>query len=126
MKLCIPVKDKNRLESVVYSHFGSASAFLLYDTEKAELKTIDNSDQNHSHGACQPLNSLMGQDVEVVIVGGIGARAINKLNAQGIRVFQSQEGTAKQNIDLFKQDSLTELTVENACTHHGHEGGCGE
>jgi len=124
LKLCIPVKNSNGLESEVYSHFGSASAFIIYDTEKKDFIISNNADKQHLHGQCQPLNSLNGNNVNVVIVGGIGQRAIMKLNALNIKVFKSESGTVKENIDWFLNSRLEEFSPEYACEHHGQGNGC--
>jgi len=124
MKLCIPIQENNGIESQVYSHFGSATAFMIYDSETSKYQIIDNSDQNHTHGACNPINSINGQNINVVLVGGIGARAIEKLNARNIKVFQTVKETAKENIELFKNSQLQEMTIQEACAHHNHGGGC--
>jgi len=118
MKLCFPVEQKEGLESSVYSHFGSAPAFLIFDTNSKEEIIIDNSNMNHVHGACNPIQTIGGSNVDAVIVSGIGGGAISKLNANNIKVFQSVQGTVQLNIDLFNKSSLPELTMEHACTQH--------
>lgn len=123
MKLCIPIKEKNGLESRVYSHFGSASAFLLYDSKTDEHEILDNSNQHHAHGGCQPLESINDKNVDAVLVGGIGAGAISKLNARNIKVYQAVNDTVQINVDMFKKSQLPELTAEDACRHHNHGGG---
>jgi predicted Fe-Mo cluster-binding NifX family protein len=120
MKLCIPIKENNGLNSEVYSHFGSAPAFLIFDTNSKEEIVIDNSNMNHVHGACNPIQTIGGSNVDAVIVGGIGGGAISKLNANNIKVFQSVHGTVQLNIDLFNKSSLPELAMEHACTQHNH------
>ena len=120
MKLCIPIEQTNGLESKVYSHFGSAPAFLIFDTNSNEEIIIDNSNKNHVHGACNPIQTIGGSNVDAVIVGGIGGGAISKLNANNIKVFQSVQGTVQSNIDLFNKSLLPELTIKDACTQHNH------
>ena len=124
MKLCIPIKKNKDLDSEVYSHFGSASAFIIYDTENQDFVLTNNADKQHLHGQCQPMNSLADKNVDAVIVGGIGERAILKLNAMNIKVYKSESGTVKSNIELFHNSALMELTPEYACAHHGHGNGC--
>lgn len=118
MKICIPSEQDQGLESLAYSHFGSAPYFILYDTDTGTLKVHRNADEHHAHGACQPLKALVGEPVDAVIVGGIGARAIGGLNRLGIRVYQSVPGTVKENIDRFKKNELPELTPDQGCGHH--------
>lgn len=124
MKLCIPIKENNGLKSEVYSHFGSSSAFVIYDTNNQDFELLNNFDQHHVHGQCHPLNSINSKNIGAVIVGGIGARAINKLQAENIKVFQSEPGTVELNINLFNKSLLKELTDKDACVHHSSSNGC--
>jgi predicted Fe-Mo cluster-binding NifX family protein len=118
MKLCFPVEQNDGLASSVYSHFGSAPAFLIFDTNSKEEIIIDNSNKDHVHGACNPIQTIGGSNVDAIIVGGIGGGAISKLNANNIKVFQSVQGSVQLNIDLFNTALLRELTIKDACTHH--------
>lgn len=122
MKVCFPVETNKGLESAVYGHFGSAATFVVYDTETNTVDTISNQDLGHEHGMCNPLKALDGKSVQAIVVGGIGAGAISKLNAMGIKVYKAGEGTVENNITLLKSNSLSELTINNACNQHG---GCG-
>ncbi|MFH1077188.1 MAG: NifB/NifX family molybdenum-iron cluster-binding protein [Pseudomonadota bacterium] len=119
MKICIPVQENNGMESIVYGHFGSAPFFIMHDTGTGETKEITNKNQHHEHGACQPVATLGGEAVDAVIVGGIGAGAIMGLNANGIKVYKSIEGTIKNNITALEKGELSELMAHNACSHHG-------
>ncbi len=99
MKICIPTQEDKGVNSVAHGHFGSAQRFIIHDSEKDETISVLNNNQHHAHGACHPLQALGGESVDVVVVGGIGRRALQGLNAMGIKVFQSMEGTAQNNID---------------------------
>lgn len=123
MKLCIPIEEDKGLESIPYGHFGSAPMFMLFDTESNETKVIDNRDQHHAHGDCHPMKNLDGENIDIVLVGGIGGRAIARLNEIGIKVYRSTQGTIQENINHYRNKGLTELTPADACRHHGH--GCG-
>ncbi|CUP36034.1 dinitrogenase iron-molybdenum cofactor [Clostridium baratii] len=122
MKICIPVKENNGLESIPYNHFGSAPFFLVVDTETNDVTAIDNGDLNHEHGKCQPIKAIGGADIDVVLVLGIGAGAINKLNSMGVKVFKANPTSLKENIDLFNANKLLEFSPANSCTGHncGH------
>ena len=84
MRICIPTQQDEGLEGLPYSHFGSAPYFIVHDTETKQTWTIENGDENHAHGACNPLKALAGDRVDAIIVGGIGGRAIAGLNGLGI------------------------------------------
>ncbi|MCG8616038.1 MAG: diguanylate cyclase [Desulfobacterales bacterium] len=123
MKLCFPVKTDNGLKSKIFGHFGSAPCFVVFDTEDASIFTINNQDLGHVHGQCNPMKALDGQVVDVVVVGGIGAGAIRGLNNKGITVYKAGEGDIETNIQHFKDEALTEMTMAHTCGGHGDE--CG-
>ncbi len=89
MRICFPAAEALGISSEVYGHFGSAPAFIIVETENNDVATINNKDQHHAHGACNPLKALNNQKVDAIVVGGIGAGALTKLNQQGMKVFQA-------------------------------------
>jgi len=123
MKVGFAVQRDEGLESVVYDHFGSAPFFIVVDLEEKDLLTVGNKNANHVHGACNPVMALDGNSLDALVVGGIGAGALNKLNAMGIRVYGAELPTVKENLDLLKKNLLKELSMENSC--RAHQGGCG-
>jgi predicted Fe-Mo cluster-binding NifX family protein len=123
MKVGFAVQTNEGLKSRVYDHFGSAPVFIIVEATTKEITTVNNKDLNHVHGACNPIKALDGQNVDAMVVGGIGAGALIKLNGMGIKVFAAAAPTVKENIVLFNEEKLKELCVQNAC--RGHEGGCG-
>ena len=122
MKVGFAVQQNEGVESRVYEHFGSAPAFIIVDTEGKDVLTVNNKDLNHVHGACNPVMALDGKSVDAMVVGGIGAGAITKLNAMGVKVYAAAASTVKENLELLTQDKLEELSVYNAC--RAHQGGC--
>jgi predicted Fe-Mo cluster-binding NifX family protein len=119
MKLCFPIEVNNGIESIVYGHFGSAPMFLIYETGTNATAIIDNQNLGHAHGMCSPIQALDGKSVDAIVVGGIGAGAINKLNMMGIKVYRAIEDTIQKNIDLFNNQSIPEITLDHACNQHG-------
>ena len=124
MKVCFPVQKNDGLDSVVYNHFGSAPMFVVVDTDTNGLAAINNRDQHHTHGACNPTKALDNQKVDAVIVGGIGAGALTRLSQMGIRVHRSQAETIRENMSLFASKGLPELSVQGCCGGHSKDGEC--
>ena len=125
MKICFPVESNQGMDSEVYGHFGSAPLFIVFDAAAKTSDTINNQDLGHTHGMCSPLKALDGKKVDAIVVGGIGAGAVVKLNEMGIKVYRASSGTVRDNLALFEKNALPELTIEHACGGHGHAGGCG-
>jgi len=123
MKICFAVLKDEGIESTVYGHFGSAPAFVVVNTEGDDVSTIINGNVNHVHGACNPIQAIGGARIDAVVVGGIGAGALMKLNTEGITVFKAVQDTIKDNLSLFRENKLTELTIDRTCA--GHRAGCG-
>src|SRR3990172_10008168 len=97
MKICFPVEKNEGLSSLVYGHFGSAPIFLVLDTETNAVAAINNRDQHHVHGACNPMKALDNQRVDAIVVGGIGAGALTRLNQMGMTGHPAQAVTVKEN-----------------------------
>ena len=119
MRICIPTETKEGKSARVYGHFGSAPFFTVYDTEKDTIEVIDNSNQHHSHGMCHPMGALTGKKIDAVVCGGMGARAVQKLNEDGIKAYRAVTGTVANITSEFIKGGLEEITIENACAQHG-------
>jgi predicted Fe-Mo cluster-binding NifX family protein len=124
MIIAFPISDSQGMESPVYGHFGSAPYFIVVETENGRMETIVNQDAHHEHGGCQPLAALGGHRAEAVVVGGIGAGALRKLQAAGIRVYRAVEGTVRENLGLITSGRLPEFSLNQTCAGHGAGGGC--
>jgi len=123
MKVGFAVQANEGMESKVFNHFGTAPVFIIVDTEGKEVLTVNNKDLHHVHGACNPIMALDGKAVDAMVVGGMGAGALTKLNALGIRVYGAEALTVKENLSLLREAKLQELSVDHSC--RSHQGGCG-
>ncbi len=119
MKICIPTETGEGKSAQVYGHFGSAPFFTIYDTEAKSMEVIGNANSHHEHGTCNPIAALQGKSVDVVVTGGMGARAVMMLNASGIRVYRAVPGSVENILSTFNSEDLEELTPQNACASHG-------
>ncbi len=119
MKVCIPTEETKGLDSIAYGHFGSAPYFLIYDTVANNFEILDNGESNHEHGQCNPITPLREKGVDIVIVAGMGQRALLNLQSMGIAVFRTAEGQSISSIiSNLDPSNLEMLTIENSCAHH--------
>jgi predicted Fe-Mo cluster-binding NifX family protein len=124
MRICIPAENNNGLSSTVCGHFGSAPYFIIYDTNSKSIDFINNADGKHEHGQCNPLASFANKPIDIMITGGIGARALQKLNAGGVKAYKTTiEQTAADVVKSFECNLLEEITLDNACSHQHHHHG---
>ena len=126
MKIAFPVIENNDIDSAVHNHFGSAPYFIFVDLNTDTVEVFENPDQDHEHGACNPMTALGGRNVDGVVVGGIGGGALKKLNDDGITVYRAVEGTVKENAELIKSGNLPVFEPTQTCGHHHgvQIGGC--
>ena len=118
MKIAFPVLEDNGMDSVVHNHFGSAPHFIFVDLDTDAAEVFENPDQDHQHGACNPMTALGGRKVDGVVVGGIGGGALKKLNTDGITVYRAVEGTVRENASLIKAGNLPVFEPGQTCGHH--------
>jgi predicted DNA-binding protein (UPF0251 family)/predicted Fe-Mo cluster-binding NifX family protein len=130
VNICIPVTADRGLESPVSGHFGSAPIFMLVDVGTRQTKALSNAGAVHEHGACRPLDALAGHDIDALVVGGIGAGALMKLQGAGIRVYRATAPTVAGCLDAFVKNEAEEIGPGGACGRHGqghgeeHDHGC--
>jgi len=121
MKICIPTINAREQFSEVCEHFGSAPYFTIFDFEEDTYETVNNSDYDHEHGTCHPIENLKDKGIDCVICKGLGRRALEKINDSGIRVFRTDQSTVNDIVEDFSDSKLEEIDPENACrTHRCH------
>jgi predicted Fe-Mo cluster-binding NifX family protein len=125
MKLCIPTEDSAGLDARVYEHFGSAPFFTVVDTDTEDIELVNNRDLAHPHGACNPVSSIESRAIDAVVCGGLGKRALARLQQAGFKVYLSQAGTVRDVVAEQRGGTLREATIEEACGGHAHGHGQG-
>ena len=70
------------------------------------------------------MKGLGSNAVDAVVVGGIGAGALMKLQAHGIKVYRALDGTVRENLEFVKAGKLPEYGIEMTCAGHRQAGGC--
>jgi len=119
MRICVPTTTDEGAKARAYEHFGSAPHFTILDTATGSCEVVGNAGQHHAHGMCHPLAMLEGRKIDAVVCAGIGARALQRLNEGGIRVYRTISGTVEEVVEKFKTRELEEMTLENSCAGHG-------
>ncbi|MDH7515835.1 MAG: NifB/NifX family molybdenum-iron cluster-binding protein [Bacteroidota bacterium] len=119
MRICIPVAQDRGIDSTAYGHFGSAPSFIIHDTGTGETVSVSNANVHHKHGTCSPMEAIGKHAVDAVVVGGIGRRALEGLNAMGVRVYLSPGGTVRHIVDALLRGAVQECKPEDACGGHG-------
>jgi predicted Fe-Mo cluster-binding NifX family protein len=93
MRVAIPSTGNGGLDGQRAGHFGHCDVFTCIDTENGEIisvSTIEN--QEHVQGGCMvPVNLLASNNVNALVVGGIGMRPLMGFRQVGIDVYHDAE-----------------------------------
>ena len=119
LRIAIPTKNDR-----LFGHFGRAPSFTVFEADPSSRRILDSrvlesSPEEECRGA---INKLVGQQVDVVIAGGIGQGAHNQLIAAGIEVFA---GADVQATELLVERFLAGELTRGEPTCQGHERGHG-
>lgn len=119
MKVCIPTMGNGGMKEAISQHFGRAPTFTLVDLDTREVQILANKGE-HMGGSVLPTDTLKDQGVQVMIVGGLGPKAIQAFAEQCIEVFVGATGTVKHAIEDWREGRLTKASSDNACQEHRH------
>ncbi|OQB51204.1 MAG: Dinitrogenase iron-molybdenum cofactor [Firmicutes bacterium ADurb.Bin146] len=119
MKIAIPAEEKN-LDSQVCVSFGRAPYYLYYNIENNKAEFMENTAANTPGGAgIQAAQSVIDNKADVLLTPRCGENAAKIIHSSGIRIYKTVQGTIKENIELYKKDSLEPLTEIHPGLH-GH------
>ena len=119
MKLVVTANGKG-MDAPTSPFFGRCPWYVLVETETLECETIANPAQSAAGGAgIQAAQYLVGQGVQAVVSGNVGPNAFQVLNAAGIPVYLSAEGTVRQAVENFQAGQLETTSAPTAPSHIG-------
>lgn len=115
------------IESQVDPRFGRAAYFLVVDTETMEVVVLDNNQaRSMSHGAgIQAAELVARAGAEAVLSGFVGPKAMDALNAAGLKVYQDVAGVVDEAVRRYAQGDLTASTEPGGMPGPGHGRGRG-
>jgi predicted Fe-Mo cluster-binding NifX family protein len=117
-RIAVPSDGTGGLNGIRSQHFGHCDVFTLIDIEKGAIKAesiLNNRD--HKHGGCMvPVNLLSRNDVNVIIVAGIGRRPLEGFKEVGIDVFiDNEDPKIEPTVAKFLKNELKKMDVDEAC-----------
>lgn len=121
-RIAVPSNGTGGLNSTRSGHFGHCDVFTLVDVENGNIKNESTvSNQEHEHGGCMiPVNLLAGQNVNAIVVGGIGRRPLEGFAQVGIDVyFDSVNLHVKTVVEQLIADKLEKISPDQACDGGG-------
>ena len=88
-RIAIPSIGSGGLDGKRSGHFGHCDVFTVVDVTGGEITSISTiPNQSHVQGGCMvPVNLLAENEVNALIVGGIGMRPLTGFRQSGIDVY---------------------------------------
>lgn len=119
MKIAVSSTGDN-LESDVDMRFGRCKYFMIVESDSMDFSAVSNESVMASGGAgIKAAETIVNQDVKIVLTGNIGPNAHRTLSAAGIKVFTGTTGTIKEAINKYKNNDLRESDSANVASHSG-------
>jgi predicted Fe-Mo cluster-binding NifX family protein len=131
LRIAVPIVKDDGLDSEMSGHFGHAEFFLIINLKEKpkDMKIIreENIDdlvlgvsavKNLTEHACGSLvDLLMSQNVDALLVEGIGGRPFEMFKQNGVKVYAGAFGTLKEVLRDYLNGMLQELETAS-CEHH--------
>jgi predicted Fe-Mo cluster-binding NifX family protein len=124
MRIAVSALDNDGLNSRVSPHFGRCPYFVLADIDGQEIesvRTVSNPHYSH-HQPGQVPAFIQSQEVDVMLTGGMGGRALGFFRSAGIQPVTGANGTVEQALQQFFDGELSEAGPcrESVEHQHGH------
>jgi len=117
MKIAVPTKEGNQIDN----HFGHCefyTIFIISDDNRIIAETIVESPAGC--GCKSNIASVLADmDVKVMLAGGIGDGAINKLNSHGITVIRNCDGDVHELVEAYLKGEVKDGGI-NCAAHASH------
>lgn len=92
-RIAVPSLGSGGIEGKRAGHFGHCDVFTLIDVADGQIRSVSTlANQEHVQGGCMvPVNLLAQNNVNALIVGGIGMRPLMGFRHVGIDVYYDAE-----------------------------------
>lgn len=112
MRIGIAAKNEG-----VSEHFGKSDALYIYFVNESftSLLEIIRVDQ-HEHEGFPKI--VVGSSIDVLICGGLGMKAKNRLQQESIEVISGVSGPVEMVFELYLKNKL--VSTEEVCSGHNH------
>ena len=120
MKIAVPVKVDYQIDS----HFGHCGFYQIFSiTDKKEVLFVETTDSPEGCGCKSNMAEVLSKKgVKVMLAGGIGNGAINKLAEYGIDVIRNCEGNATEQVQRYLTNELKD--GGSTCSSHDDRHQC--
>jgi len=126
-KIAIPSNAPGGLEGERSEHFGHCDLFTIVTLQGSAITAIDTlQPPPHGPGGClAPISLLREQQIDAIVVGGMGKRPLAGFQEAGIEVFWAdREGSATVSAVIagLLENRFPLMAPVQACTGHNCHG----
>lgn len=120
VRVAVPSMLPGGLKAQRSGHFGRCDVFTVVDIEDDTIKNVETvSNVDHTEGGCLvPVNLLAKNNVNSIIVGGMGLRPLLGFKEVGIKVFIGEGITVEDSIKAYIDGKLDIMSEEFVCGGH--------
>ncbi|MDD1779262.1 MAG: hypothetical protein LUQ65_13935 [Candidatus Helarchaeota archaeon] len=128
MRVAIPIKKDEGLNSKISGHFGQAEYFIIIDLNVTEIPSnLSPTDINHwsSHhfvvqsqpeqGCTTRVDLLIGNKIDILLVEAIGGKPFSLFKRHGVTIYGGAIGIVRAVLNEFLTHKLAELK-EGLCS----------
>jgi predicted Fe-Mo cluster-binding NifX family protein len=122
MRIAISVETNQELDSVVAHHFGRCPFFALVDVNGREIEAVEvvANPFYAGHQVGQVPGFINEKNVNVMLSGGMGGRAIQFFRQFGIEVATGAHGTVRDSLESYLGGELSGAAPCKESVEHGH------
>lgn len=108
MKICITAQQNN-LNSPIEPRFGRCRYFVIFDDKTQQYEAVKNTAISAAGGAgIKATQLLIDNQVDTLITGRIGPKAMNALETTNIQVILNASGLIKNVLEQLRNGELIE------------------
>lgn len=122
-RIAVPSMEAGGLDGKRSGHFGHCDVFTLIDVKDGAIEKVSIlPNQSHVQGGCMvPVNLLADNQVNALIVGGIGMRPLMGFRQVGIEVYHDdQRPDIRPVVEDLIAGNLPMIADNQVCGGGGH------
>lgn len=123
-RIALAIEENEKENEIkIAGHFGHCSRFLVVELDEnndtVKQESYFNPLAGQHSGSCQMPGYVNQFNVETIIAGGMGQKAVNGFHGFGIEVITASGLLFEEALDLYKKGEISGFEV---CAHsHDHE-----
>ena len=119
MKIAVPTKENNQIDA----HFGHCEFYKIYTvSDQNQIISEERMDSPQGCGCKSNIAEVFEKEgIKIMLAGGIGDGAINKLSAHGVNVIRNCQGDVTEIMQQYLAGEVKDGGSNCAAHEVGHE-----